>query len=81
MLQTQIMSRCWNQDILGVLRGAQNVINAMLKQQEVHCNQIWKNSSVKSIVEEVSSSVDKGICQSLSHGSIQVSTYWHRHAR
>jgi hypothetical protein len=73
------MSRYWNQDILGILRGAQNVINAMVKQQEVQCKQIWENSSVKSIVEEASSSVNRGICQSLSHGSIQVSTYWHRH--
>jgi hypothetical protein len=79
MLQRQIMSRYWNQDILGILRGAQNVINAMVKQQEVHCKQIWENSSVKSIVEEASSSVNRGIYQSLSQGSIQVSTYWHRH--
>jgi hypothetical protein len=73
------MSRYWNQDILGILRGAQNVINAMLKQQEVHCKQIWENSSVKSIVEEASSSVDRRICQNLSQSSIQVSTYWHMH--
>lgn len=71
MLQTQIMSRYWTQDILGILRGAQNVINAMVKQQEVQCKQIWENSSVKSIVEEASSSVNRGICQSLSQGSIQ----------
>jgi hypothetical protein len=79
MLQRQIMSRYWNQDTLGILRGAQNVINAMVKHQEVQCKQIWENSSVKSIVEEASSSVNRGICQSLSQGSIQVSTYWHRH--
>jgi hypothetical protein len=72
MLQTQIMSRYWNQDILGILRGAQHVINAMVKQQEVQCKQIWENSSVKSIVEEASSSVNRGICQSFSEGSIQV---------
>lgn len=71
MLQTQIMARYWNQDILGILRGAQNVINAMVKQQEVQCKQIWENSSVKSIVEETSSSVNRGVCQSLSQGSIQ----------
>jgi hypothetical protein len=66
MLQTQIMSRNWNQDIIGILRGTQSVVNAMLKLQETQCKQIWENSSMRNIVEEASSSVERGI---------QVSTY------
>ena len=68
------MSRNWNQDILGVLRGVQSVLNAMLKHQEMQCKQIWKTSSMKNVVEEASSSVDRRICQTLSPGSVQVST-------
>lgn len=69
--QIQSMSRNWNQDILGVLRGVQSVLNAMLKHQEMQCKQIWKTSSMKNVVEEASSSVDRRICQTLSPGSVQ----------
>jgi hypothetical protein len=73
------MCRNWNQDILGVLRGAQSVLSAMLKHQEVQCKEIWKNSSMKNVVEAVTSSVDRRIYQTLSSGSVEVSTYSHRH--
>jgi hypothetical protein len=71
----QIQSMCpnWNQDILGVLRGAQSVINAMLKHREMQCKEIWKTSSMKNIIEEASSSVDRKVCQTSSSGSVQVS--------
>ncbi|GFG30006.1 hypothetical protein Cfor_00598 [Coptotermes formosanus] len=61
----------WNQDILGVLRGAQSVINAMLKHREMQCKEIWKTSSMKNIIEEASSSVDRKVCQTSSSGSVQ----------
>jgi len=75
--QIQSMCRHWNQDILGIMRGAQSVLNAMLKHQEMQCNQIWKTSSMRNVVEEACSSLDRRIGQ-ISSGSVQVSTYSHR---
>ena len=75
--QIQSMCRHWNQDILGVMRGAQIVLNAMLKHQEMQCSQIWKTSSMRNVVEETCSSLDRRIGQ-ISSGSVQVSTYSHR---
>jgi len=72
--QIQNMCRNWNQDILGVMRGAQSVLSAMLKHQEMQCNQIWKTSSMRNVVEEACSSVDRRIWQ-ISSGSVQVSTF------
>jgi len=72
--QIQSMCRNWNQDILGVMRGAQSVFNAMLKHQEMQCNQIWKTSSMRNVVEEACNSVDRRIWQ-ISSGSVQVSTF------
>lgn len=71
------MCRNWNQDILGVMRGAQSVLSAMLKHQEMQCNQIWKTSSMRNVVEEACGSVDRRTRQ-ISSGSVQVSTYSHR---
>jgi aarF domain-containing kinase len=64
------MCRHWNQDILGVMRGAQIVLNAMLKHQEMQCSQIWKTSSMRNVVEETCSSLDRRIGQ-ISSGSVQ----------
>jgi len=72
----QSMCRNWNQDILGVMRGVQSVLNAMLKHQEMQCNQIWKTSSMRNVVEEACSSVDRRIWQ-ISSGNVQVCTYSH----
>lgn len=75
--QIQSMCRHWNQDILGIMRGAQSVLNAMLKHQEMQCNQIWKTSSMRNVVEEACNSLDRRTGQ-ISSGSIQVSTYSYR---
>jgi len=56
------------------MRGAQSVLSAMLKHQEMQCNQIWKTSSMRNVVEEACSSVDRRIWQ-ISSGSVQVSTF------
>lgn len=41
------------QDFLGVLRGAQIVLQESVKVQSANLNVIWTNSSVKSAIEEI----------------------------
>lgn len=47
------MSRTLNSDILGVLKGLNLVINNVIKLQETHCQQVWKNSSIKTATEDL----------------------------
>ncbi|PSN44058.1 hypothetical protein C0J52_15929 [Blattella germanica] len=64
------MSRNWSQDVIGILRGAQSVVNATVKLQEAQCKQIWENSSVKNIIQEAGNSVNSSFRQT-SQDSIQ----------
>lgn len=41
------------QDLVGVLKGVQNVMQAGLKLQEKDIRIIWQNSSLKSLNEEI----------------------------
>lgn len=45
------MVRHWSSDIIGVLKGAQIVGNALLKHQKETIKQIADNSSIKSVAE------------------------------
>lgn len=45
------MARPWSSDIVGVLKGAQTVANALLRQQGNCAKTILENSSVKSAAE------------------------------
>lgn len=45
------MARPWSSDIIGVLKGAQTVANAILKQQGDSMKLILDNSSIKSKAE------------------------------
>lgn len=45
------MARPWTSDIMGVLRGAQTVANAVLRHQEESVKRVLDNSSVKILAE------------------------------
>ncbi|KAJ9574063.1 hypothetical protein L9F63_008589 [Diploptera punctata] len=61
------MARNWSNDILGVLRGAQSIINASIRLQQAQCKQMWENSSVKSVGEAVAHNIQ----QTLSRDVLQ----------
>lgn len=46
------MARSWTSDIIGVLRGAQIVANAVLKHQEESVKTVFNNSNLKIVVQE-----------------------------
>lgn len=45
------MARPWASDLIGVLRGAQTVANALLKHQEDSIKKVLDNSSIKVLAE------------------------------
>ncbi|XP_067011351.2 atypical kinase COQ8B, mitochondrial [Anabrus simplex] len=57
------MARVWIQDITGVLRGAQKVIDAMIKHEEAKVKQIWDNSSIKEATKDLSGKIGKGVLE------------------
>ena len=60
-----IMSRV-AQDVLGVLRGLQNVASAAVRYQESQVTEKWLNSSIKDAVGNVGGKVGSSVVHSLS---------------
>ncbi|XP_022901536.1 atypical kinase COQ8B, mitochondrial isoform X2 [Onthophagus taurus] len=48
-----------SKDLFGVLRGVQSVIEAGVKLQEEELKYIWKHSSIKNLIQDVSKNVNK----------------------
>ena len=44
---------------MGMLRGAQSVISAAIRLQQMQCKQIWQNSSLKSLGEEARNTINQ----------------------
>lgn len=60
------MPRSVAQDVLGVLRGLQNVANAAVRYQETQVKELWLNSSVRDAVGNAGGKVGKSVVLSLN---------------
>ncbi|GLH10379.1 Putative aarf domain-containing protein kinase 4 [Gryllus bimaculatus] len=65
------MSRLGLQDVAAILRGLQNVVNATVKLQESQIKQVWNNSSLKEMAEDLRHTGGKTIMNTLNSGNVQ----------
>lgn len=63
------------QDILGVIRGLQAVVQAGIRLQESSCRVIWQNSSVKALAEECLTNARKAPTSEANKNSADVTSF------